>query len=99
MKVLSRIYVFLIFLLLYIPILMLVLFSFNRGGTLNSFTGFSFYWYRELLKNSEALNALKNSLYLAVSSAVLSTVIGTLGALGIDRMRSKHVKNAVAELS
>ncbi len=99
MKVLSRIYVFLIFLLLYIPILMLVLFSFNRGGTLNSFTGFSLYWYKELFKNSDALNALKNSLYLAVSSALLSTVIGTLGALGIDRMKKKHLRNAITSVT
>ncbi len=95
MKTLSRIYMWLVLLILYAPIIVLVLFSFNRSGSLGEFSEFSFYWYRELFRDETALNALRNSLILAVSSALLATVIGTLAALGIDRMRNKYVKAAL----
>lgn len=99
MKTLSKIYIWVIFALLYAPIIVLVLFSFNRAGSLNHFSTFSFYWYRELFRDPTALSALKNSLFLAVSSSVLATLIGTLAAFGIDRMRSRPVKSAVRSVT
>ena len=99
MKLLSRAYIWIIFGLLYAPILMLVLFSFNEAGSLNHFSSFSLYWYRELFRDAEALKALKNSLVLAVSSSLLATVIGTFAALGIDRMRSKVLKGALTSVT
>lgn len=96
MKHVKRAYVFLIFGILYIPILTLILFSFNSTNSTAEFTGFSFYWYRELFSNrGEAFSALCNSLILAVLSAVLSTLIGTAAAEGIYKMRSKIMKSAV----
>ncbi len=95
MKFLSRCYIGLIFLLLYVPILVLIVFSFNESGSLAEFSGFSFMWYEELFNDEEALSSLMNSLILAVSSSVIATVIGTFGALGLHRMRSKYVKGAV----
>ncbi len=99
MKILSKVYMWVIFILLYAPIIMLVLFSFNEAGSLNRFSGFSFYWYGELFKDAEALRALKNSLTLAISSSLLATLIGTFAALGIDRMRSKHIKGALTSVT
>lgn len=93
MKTLSKIYMWLIFALLYAPIIVLVIFSFNRAGSLNHFSTFSLYWYKELFRDAQALKALKNSLILAVSSSLLATVIGTFAALGIDRMKSKFFEN------
>ncbi len=95
MKLLSRSYMWIIFALLYAPILVLVFFSFNEGGSLSSYTGFSFKWYVELFHDSVALQSLKNSLMLALSSAAISTVIGTFAALGLDRMRNKTLKATV----
>ncbi len=96
MKHLSRAYLFLIFGILYIPILTLILFSFNSTNSTAEFTGFSFYWYIELFSNKgEAFTALCNSLILAVLSALLSTLIGTAAAEGIYKMRSKFFKAAV----
>ena len=95
MKFLSKCYIGLIFLLLYVPILVLIVFSFNESGSLAEFSGFSFMWYEELFNDEEALSSLMNSLILAVSSSVIATVIGTFGALGLHRMRSKYVKGAV----
>lgn len=99
MKILSKAYIWIIFILLYAPIVMLVLFSFNEAGSLNHFSSFSLYWYKELFRDAEALKALKNSLILAVSSSLLATVIGTFAALGIDRMRSKHLKAALTSVT
>lgn len=95
MKTLSKIYLWLILALLYIPILVLILFSFNRSGGTGGFTGFSLYWYRELFRNEEAFSALKNTLVLAVSAALISTVIGTAAAVGLEKMRSKTVRRIV----
>ena len=62
MKILSKTYMALIFLILYAPILVVILFSFNRSGSLSHFAGFSGKWYGELFRDGEALTALKNSL-------------------------------------
>ena len=99
MKFLSRAYMWVVFALLYAPIIMLVLFSFNEAGSLNHFSSFSLYWYRELFRDAKALVALKNSLTLAVSSSLLATIIGTFAALGIDRMKSKHLKGALTSVT
>ena len=94
-SVLSGIYMGIIFFLLYIPIIILVLFSFNEGGSLAEFTGFSLEWYGELFNDEEAFTALINSLVLAVSSALIATVIGTFAALGLHSMRRKWVQGTV----
>ncbi len=99
MKFLSKCYIGLIFLLLYAPILVVILFSFNASGGLNTFSGFSFYWYRDLFRNGEALAALKNSLILAVSSSALATLIGTFAALGIARAKSKRYQRMMEGVS
>lgn len=95
MKILSKIYLALIFLLLYAPILVLIVFSFNEKSSLSSFTGFSFKWYRELLRDSTALDSLRNSLVLAAISSAVATGIGMFAALGLDRMRSRWLKNSI----
>ena len=95
MKTLSKIYMWVVFALLYAPILVLILFSFNRAGSMNHFSEFSLYWYRELFRDARAIDALVNSLTLAVCSSLLATVIGTLAAFGISRMRNKYVRSAI----
>ena len=99
MKTLSKIYIFVILAVLYIPILVLMLFSFNSTNNTGVFTGFSFYWYAELFRSADTFNALKNTLILAVSSALIATVIGTFASLGLDRMRHRVVRGAVRSLT
>ncbi len=94
MKLTSKVYTILVFLVLYIPILVLVLFSFNSTGNTGGFTGFSLYWYRELFNSADAFNALKNTLILATYASVISTVIGTAAAIGIEKFKSKALKSA-----
>lgn len=95
MKFLSKCYIGLIFFLLYIPIAVMIIFSFNEAGSLAEFTGFSTEWYAELFHDEEAFSSLRNSLILAVSASVIATVIGTFGALGLHRMRNRYIKASV----
>ena len=98
-KYASVIYLCLIFAILYIPILTVILFSFNATESTATFSGFSFYWYAELFKSEDAWIALRNTLILAALSALIATVIGTAAAEGIYRMRNKFVKSAVTSVT
>ena len=95
MKKFSKIYIGLILFLLFAPIAVMIFFSFNEGKSTAVFSGFSFKWYLELFNNSEILNALKNSLILAVASAAISTVLGTAAAFGIHHMKQKHFRQSL----
>ena len=95
MKKFSKFYIGLILFLLFAPIVVMIFFSFNEGKSTAVFTGFSLKWYSELFKNSEILGALKNSLILAVSSAIISTLIGTAAAFGIHHMKKKYLRQSV----
>ena len=99
MKFLSKFYMALIFLILYAPILVVIVFSFNGSGSLSHFSDFSLHWYRELFRDGEALSALKNSLFLAVASSLLATVIGTFAAFGISRAKNKYYQSTVETVS
>ncbi len=99
MKAVSRIYMILIFIFLYAPLLTMVLFSFNEANSLSVFTGFSLQWYRDLFQNEEVLEVLSNTLILAALSSVIATVIGTAAAVGIEKMRSRWLKATVTTVS
>lgn len=98
-KYASIIYLCIVFAILYIPILTVILFSFNATESTANFSGFSFYWYAELFKSEDAWIALRNTLILAALSAIIATVIGTAAAEGIYRMRSKFLKTAVTSVT
>ncbi len=95
MKWLNKSYIALIFILLYAPLFVLIVFSFNDAGNLGNYSFMSLRWYKELFKDQRALSALWNSLILATSSSVIATVIGTLAAFGLDRMRNRHFRGAL----
>ncbi|MCL2557652.1 MAG: ABC transporter permease [Treponema sp.] len=71
---------------LFLPIVVLVVYSFNDGAGMN-WTGFSLRWYRQMLETSELWRAFGNSLIIAASSAITATVIGTIGAIGVNWYR------------
>lgn len=77
----------LLFAFLYLPVLILILFSFNNTRSVAVFTGFSTEWYFTLAANQELLSAARNSLLIGLVSTVVSTALGTLTALGMDRYR------------
>lgn len=74
-----------VYLFLYIPIIVLVLFSFNASGLLYTWSGFSLHWYRLLFSNTEIWYVFRNSLIVAFSSAALSVILGTLLVYGAKR--------------
>ena len=99
MKHLKTSYLVLIFGILYIPIITLIFFSFNSENSTAVFEGFSFRWYRELFNSPETFEALRNTLILAILSALLSTVIGTAAAAGLYRMKSKLLKSGILSIT
>ena len=89
-KAVSRVYMALVFLFLYAPILVLVVFSFNDTDTKSRtvWSGFSLRWYEMLFEDRMLLEALRNTLIIAVCAAVGATVLGTVAAVGIHSMKS-----------
>jgi len=75
-----------VYLFLYAPIALVVLFSFNAGRNASEFTGFSTQWYGKALSNGFLTDALINSLIIAFTSATLAAVFGTMAALGMERL-------------
>ncbi|MFR1190307.1 MAG: ABC transporter permease [Oscillospiraceae bacterium] len=80
---------------LFAPIVILLVFSFNEAKSLSVFSGFSFKWYQELFRDAETLNALRNTLILAVVASLVSTVMGTAAAVGMNKLRNKYLRAAL----
>ena len=95
MKTASRVYTALIFLFLFAPIAILLVFSFNEARSLAVFSGFSFKWYAELFHDSATLESVRNTLLLAVTAMALSTVMGTAASVGIHRLRLRWLRAAI----
>ncbi len=94
-----RIYMAIVFAILYIPILTLIVFSFNNSSSTADFTGFSLDWYRELFSSAETFTALRNTLILAVLSSIISTIIGTAAAEGIYKIKNKFIRKSVISVT
>ena len=90
MKKLGKLlYLGLILLFLYFPIGALMVLSFNDGKSMNSWQGFSFRWYEEMLGNAEIMEALGNTLTIALWASIIATVVGVLGCLGLNAMSER----------
>lgn len=87
MKTLKRFYIGLIMLFLYTPIVLLVIFSFNASKSRAVWEGFTLSWYAELFTDRAIIAALRNTLSIGVLAATISTVVGTMGALGVYHLR------------
>ncbi len=74
---------------LYLPVVILIIFSFNSTRSISIFTGFSTEWYTSLAANEELLDAARNSLLVGLITTIVATVVGTLTALAMDRYRFK----------
>ena len=85
-KFLKDFYLLLIFLFLYAPIVVLMVFSFNNSKSRRLWNGFTTRWYAELFQDADILHSLYVTLLVAVIAAVLATLIGTVAAIGIHNM-------------
>ena len=93
-KVFGQIYIWLILLLMYLPVLVLIAFSFTEAVNVGQWSGFSFNLFARLFKSEEIMIALGNTVLIAVISALVSTVIGTLGAIGAYYSK-RRMRNAI----
>ncbi len=97
-KIIMKTYLGLILLFMYLPIVVLIAFSFNKSKSRGNWTGFTFKWYEELFRNSQIKDAFYNTIIIALLSSVIAVVIGTLAAIGIHSMK-KAKKTAVMNLT
>ncbi|MBQ1406987.1 MAG: ABC transporter permease [Eubacterium sp.] len=91
-KAFKTIYLIIILLFLYLPILTLVVLSFNESKSMFKWAGFSLKWYREMFSNMQILSALWNTFSIALCSSIIATIIGTLACVGIMSM-GKRTQN------
>lgn len=80
------------FLFLYAPIMALAVFSFNDSKSMAHWNGFTFKWYKQLIHNDSIMNALYYTLLVAIISSIIATIVGTISAIGIHKMRGRRRK-------
>ncbi|TDL31462.1 ABC transporter permease [Jeotgalibacillus sp. S-D1] len=93
------VYLAIVFAVLYAPIFYLMFYSFNSGGTMYSFEGFTLDWYREVFQDTRLLIIVLNTVIIALLSALISTIIGVFGALAIMYVRTQRTKNTLLSLN
>lgn len=93
----AKLFLMIVILILYAPIFYLIFYSFNSGGSMSGFEGFTLDWYRELLGDTRLLIIVLNTFVIALLSALFATVIGTCGAIWIYHL--KRGKNTILGLN
>ncbi|WP_036728979.1 MULTISPECIES: ABC transporter permease [Peptoniphilus] len=97
-KILDKLYLILVFIFLYAPIAVLMVFSFNDSKLRGSWAGFTLRWYRALLEDSTILRSLYITLIVAVIATLISTVLGTFAAIGIHELKG-HRKEIILDVN
>ncbi len=93
-KIFGQCYIWLILILMYLPVLVLIAFSFTEATNVGEWTGFSFNLFPRLFQSTEILTALANTVIIAITSALVATILGTLGAVGAFYSKKK-MRNAI----
>ncbi|HHU28003.1 TPA: ABC transporter permease [bacterium] len=92
----SKLYIALIVIFFYIPLVPLVLFSFNESQSYTVFTGFSLRWYEKMLVDNQLMNAIMVTITIAILATVISTIIGTFGAIAISKLKRNRKEVVLA---
>lgn len=97
---LCKFYVYILLVVMYAPILLLIAFSFTNTKIIGNWDGFSLHLYRTLFRDKEIMQAFYNTFLVAISSAVVSTILGTLGAIGIfySKKRTKAIMEGIGNI-
>ena len=95
----SKIYLTLVFIVLYAPIFFLIFYSFNSGDSMTNFQSFTLDHYKDVFADSRLVVILLNTVVVALLSALIATIIGTMGAIGIQTMRNRKLRNTVLSLN
>ncbi len=100
LKKFAKVFVYVMLLCMYAPILILILFSFTNATLIGNWNGFSFDLYIDLFKDEEVLTAFFNTVLVAVTTGVISTALGTLGAIGIfySKKRMRRTFDVVGQI-
>ncbi|MGE6553843.1 ABC transporter permease [Exiguobacterium artemiae] len=96
---LANLYLIGVFIILYAPILYLAFYSFNSADNMTNFDSFTWDWYKEVFQDSRLLIIVLNTLVIALLSAAISTIIGVLGAIGIQAVRKKRLETSLLTLN
>ena len=91
-RIFRCIYILIVLLFLYMPVFTLMVFSFNKSKTMAHWSGFTLDWYREMMGSRMIMGAVKNTLLIALVSAAVATLIGTLACIGLSKMKGKPRK-------
>lgn len=89
---------FLMIVFFYLPIVFMIIFSFNSSKSLTHFTGFSMQWYERMLSNSSMMESLYTTIIVALIATVVSTIIGTISAIGLSKSK-KIVHDVVMQIN
>lgn len=95
----ASIYLAVIFVILYAPIFYLVYYSFNSGGSMHGYEGFTLQYYGEVFRDTRLLIIVLNTVIIALLSSAISTILGVLGALAIRRVRSRRARNSLLSMN
>lgn len=88
-NIFSKIYIVIIMLFLYMPIMTLIVLSFNEAKSMSVFTRFSLHWYRELFQSKMMLGAMINTFTIAILAALIATVVGTMAAIALGGIKKR----------
>ena len=97
-RVFGKILMIALIIFFYAPILYMIVFSFNEGKSLTNFTGFSMKWYRHMLESRDMMEALYTTFSIAILSTLISTIVGTITAIGLSKSR-KVVRDVVEQVN
>lgn len=95
----AKVYLAIVFIVLYAPIFYLIFYSFNSGDSMNSFDSFTLDHYKAVFEDTRLLVILINTVIIALLSALISTIIGTLGAIGIVTVKDSKMRNTLLSLN
>ena len=97
-NILGKVLMIFLVIFFYAPILYMVIFSFNEGKSLTAFTGFSLKWYQHMLESRDMMEALYTTFSVALIATAVSTVIGTIAAIGLSKSR-KVVRDVMEQVN
>ncbi len=93
-----KLYLALILLFFYLPIVYVIIFSFNESRSLTTFTGFSLRWYEKMFKSRSMMESVYYSVIIAVIATIVSTIVGTLASIGLSKS-NKIIKEVVTQVN
>ncbi|WP_025951013.1 ABC transporter permease [Geobacillus thermocatenulatus] len=99
MQAWGRVYLLVVFAVMYMPIVYLMYYSFNSGGAMHDFQSFTLKWYRDVLSDDRLLIIVLNTIVVALLSAAVATILGVIGALAVYYVKRQRTKNALLALN